>query len=465
MDEKLIAPRGTELFCANIVNTTFEQLSEDNIRIFRDRLLDMTGCLFGGALVVEDAFLEKRLKDWGGKPEAPLFASDGRLPLPNAVMLNCIKARANDFGNMMFMAFGEVMPSHMGETLIPMGLTLADVFGVSGREFMTANIAAEDFAGRVLYALPNRWPTDMTLVSSAAAALAGRYYGLDPMEMKAALSYGATNATDPANAYYDYSQEFKYHNGASASMGIMAAELAKGGWRGLEDPYFGHWGLISKMCADTGGIPALYEKAFDGLGKTYITESAFKRGPGGIPTTSAAFAGAKVREAIIEKYGTFQPEKIRQVHVYAPGAMARNYYDNPFKLRNQINALFSYQFAACCALLNGRVSVERVQTAAIQSDPWLVMLAEGSTMDVNAAGGRPMMKVSVDMTDGSTLAAEEDFFVMAKYPDRETLLAKFRDQFNAFGRLPKANGEKIIELAGKIDELADMREFTEVLCL
>ena len=219
------------------------------------------------------------------------------------------------------------------------------------------------------------------------------------------------------------------------------------------------------MCPDTGGVPALYEKAFEGLGETYITESAFKRGPGGIPTTAAAFAGAKVREAIIEKYGSFQPEKIRQVHVYAPESMSRNYYDNPFKLRNQVNALFSYQFAACCALLNGKVSVKLVQTAAINDDPWLVPLTEGSTMDVYSTGGRPMMKVSVEMTDGSTLAAEEDFFVMAKYPDRETLLAKFRDQFNAFGRLPKANGEKIIELAAKIDEVADMREFTEVLCL
>ena len=73
MNEKLISPLGTELFCENIVNTTYEQLSEENIRIFRDRLLDLTGCLFGGALVAEDAFLEKRLKDWGGKPEASLF--------------------------------------------------------------------------------------------------------------------------------------------------------------------------------------------------------------------------------------------------------------------------------------------------------------------------------------------------------------------------------------------------------
>ena len=47
----------------------------------------------------------------------------------------------------------------------------------------------------------------------------------------------------------------------------------------------------------------------------------------------------------------------------------------------------------------------------------------------------------------------------------EFLLKKFWDQFNAFGKLPRANGEKIIELAGRIETLSDMREFTELLTL
>ena len=463
MIEKLKSPSGTELLCKNIVNTEFSMLSEENIRIFKDRLIDMAGCIFGGALVDEDQFLEQHYKEWGGKAEAPLFASAGRLPLPAAVMLNCVKARANDFGSMLFRAFGEAMPSHFGETLIPMGLTLADVFGTSGQQLVAGIIAAEDFSVRVLYTLPVRWPADMLLISSAAAALAGKMYGLDAEQMKTALSFATTNATDPGNAYFDYSQEFKLHNGVSAQTGIMAAEYAKAGWRGLEDPYFGRGGLVAKTF-DTGVIPPLYEKSFEGLGQVYYTECGFKLSPGGIPTAAAVACGRKLRNAIIEARGSVNSEDITRIHVYGAKNIYHGYYSEPFSRRDQINALFSYRFSACSALLYGNVSVRHVQTTAIQADNELLRLAENAEMSIYepVSGGRKM-KVSAEFKDGRILEAEEDFMILEKYPSNEDLLAKFWDQFTSFGKLPRRNGEKIIELAERVDEIKDMREFTELL--
>ena len=456
-------PKGTEQLCRNIVETTFDRLSEENIKVFKDRLLDMTGCIFGGAVVAEDKFLENRYKTWGGKPDAPLFASEGRLPLPAAALLNCLKARANDFGSMLVVAFGEAIPSHMGETLIPLGLTLADVFGVDGKQFITNNIVAEDFAARVLYSLPERWPTDMLLVSSAAAALAGRYYGLDAERMKAALSFAATNATDPGNSYFDYSHEFRLHNGVSAQTGVMAAEYATGGWRGLDDPYFGNWGLVTKNVKGSDE-PPLYKKCFEDLGRTYFTERGFKLGPGGIPTTAAAFCGVRLREKLIEEYGALVPEDIVSVRVYGSKNIYHGYYSNPFRLRDQVNALFSYRFSACCALLHGKVTVGAVQTSAINADSELVRLAEGATMDMyEPASGGKKMKVSAVMKDGRTIEAEEDFMVMEKYPSKQELLDKFWDQFNTFGKLPRGTGEKLVELVNKIDEVEDMREYTQLI--
>lgn len=465
MNEKLNSPGGIDLLCENIVNTKFEDLSEDNIRILKDRLLDMTGCMFGGAIVNENEFLEKRYEEWGGKPEAKVFASEkgSRLPLPNAAMLNAIRARANDYGSMLFKVFGDAMPSHMGETLLPMGLTLADHFGTSGKDFITNDIAGEDFAGRLLYSLPVRFPVDMLLVSSAAAAVAGRYYGLNAERMKAALSFAATNATDPANSYYDYSEEVYIHNGVSAQTGIMCAEYAKGGFRGLEDPYYGNDGLIAKRVAD-GNYPDLYEKVFEDLGKTYFTEVAFKISPGGIPMTAAAFAGRKINAMLKEAYGSVDPSAIRAVHFYAAKGIYHRYYANPFTLRNHLNALFAYRFAAVCCALKGQVSVADIQTEAIRKDEELVRLAEEATLDVFDQGDQPpTVRVSAEMKDGKTFEAEENFFIMERYPEKEELVAKFMDQFRSYGKLPASHAEKIIELSGRIEELSDMREFTELL--
>ena len=468
-EARLGPPKATDLLCANLVRTGYDDLSEENIRILKDRLLDMTGCIFGGAIVPEDRFLTEKLVEWGGKEEAPIFARSEKLPIPSAVMANCITARANDYGNMFFRIKNDRIASHCGETLIPMGLTLAAAQKTTGKQFIANNIAAEDLTARVLYTLPVRWPTDMLMVSSAAAALGSRYYGLDEEQTKAALSYGALNSTNPGNSYYDYSQDFKYHNGACAQAGIMACEMAKGGWRGLEDPFYGHWGLISMQLPKNDGsiLPDLYDAAFDDVGKVYYTEESFKRGPGGIPTSSAANCGKAIRRKIEEHYGKFEPADIKQFHMYRSTSVPHNYYSNPFKLRNHMNALFSFQFAACCAMLNGNVSVAYVQTPAILEDPYLVPLTENSTMDTfEAPDGAKLMKMVVEMNDGNVFEDVEDYASsMHDYPTKEFLEAKFWDQFDAFGKLPKSTGEKIIELAGKIETLEDMREYTELLVL
>ena len=464
---QLTPPNGTELLCKNLLETGFSDLSEENVEIFRDRLLDMTGCIFGGAIVKEDAFLIDLVTRWGGVAEAPVFAHAARIPAVNAVAVNSILARANDFGNMVSFIHGERIASHFGESLIPMNLTFADIYKTSGEEFITRNVAAEDAMIRVLYTLPDRWPVDMHLGSSIAAALAARIYGLTPEQTKAALSFAATNNSDPGNAYFDYSQEFKLHNGESARVGVLACELAKNGWRGLEDPFFGHWGLITNHLKDGRVLPALYEKAFEGLGKVYFTESSFKRSPGGIPTTAAGNLGKELRAKIIEKYGRLDPAQIRRVHVFRSSSMRDNYYAQPFTLRNHTNALFCYRFSVCCCLLKGACTVRDVQTDTILSDPQLISLAENATMDVyDCAPGSQMMKAVVDMADGSSITCETDYIgSMYAYPSKEFLREKFLDQFRAFGRLPENVGQKIIELAGRVEQLDDMREFTELLVL
>lgn len=465
--EEIRPPHGTDLLCRNLVETTFDKLSEENVRIFKDRLLDITGCIFGGAVVQEDRFFYDTLQRWGGLPEAPIFAARGKLPLINAVMHNCLHARANDFGAMLYVVMGDSMASHFGETLIPMGLTLADMNSTSGQDFITNNIAAEDTIGRILYSMPMRWPTDMQLVSSAAAALASRYYKLDAVKAKVALSYAATNCTDPGNSYYDYSQEFKYHNAESARMGIMAAELAKGGWQGLEDPYYGHWGLISKQLGKEDDVPALYAKSFEDLSKVYFTEQRFKRFPGGIPTTASARCGQMLHEQLVSAYGKVDPDQIKQVRVLPSKYLGKNYYNNPFTLRNHTNALFSYQFSACCALLNGTINVEMVQTDAILKNPALIRIAENSTIgEFDEGPENRMIKTVVEMKDGKVFEASADFISsMFEYPSQEIIRGKFWSQFNAFGKLPRSVGEKIIETAGKIETVSDMREYTQLLTL
>ncbi|HEX2964634.1 MAG TPA: MmgE/PrpD family protein [Syntrophorhabdaceae bacterium] len=463
--EHLVQPDTTSLMCTNVVKTTFADLSEWNVRCFKDRLLDMTGCIFGGAIVPDNDVIIELIKRWGGSPEAPVFCHGFRAPANNASMINCITARSNDFGSMFLKVHGERMASHMGETLIPLGLTLADMNGTDGESFITNNVVAEDFAGRLLYTFPVRWPADMELVSSAATVMASRYYNFNSSQLKAALSYAATNSTDPANSYYDYSQEFKYHNGESARCAIMACELAKGGWRGLEDPFFGHWGLVVKRT--NGEMPPLSEYATKELGKLYFMEESFKRFPGGIPNTPAALAAIEVRKKM---GGSIRVAEIRSVDVFRSENTAYNYYSQPFTNPTQLNALFCFQFQVCCALYHGTVNVEHVQTEAIRNNPELLSLIARSKMGIYGSDdGTPVtkgMRVRVTTEAGDVFEhTQEAGEAMHTYPDSEFLIRKFTDQFEAFGKLPKNRCEKIVNLAFNIENVKDMREYTELLVL
>lgn len=459
---ELASPKLIDKLCENLVETRFENLSEWNVKCFKDRLLDMTGCIFGGAVVKDNSVLTDLTKRWGGAEEAAVFLNGFRAPVANAALINCVLARSNDFGSITLKVLGERVTAHLGETLIPLGLTLADMNTSSGREFIVNSVAAEDFAGRVLYTFVKRFPFDMLIVSSAAAAEASKYYKLDAEKTKAALSFAATNCTDPANTYYDYSHEFKYHNGESARCGIMACELAKGGWKGLEDPYFGHWGLAVK---DTNGeMPPKYENAVKDLGKTYFMEETFKPFPGGMQNTVAVLASIKVRSMFIDRY---KLSDIQRVEVERSEISDYNYYSAPFKNPTQINALFCYQFQACCALKYGTVKIEHLQTDAILADDELRELVSKSTMGVYEfeadAERKTGMLVRVTMKDGTAFEYKEPTSSILNYPSQDSIVDKFMDQFNAFGRFNKSRAEKIIELALNIEKLSDMREYTTLL--
>ena len=108
--------------------------------------------------------------------------------------------------------------------------------------------------------------------------------------------------------------------------------------------------------------------------------------------------------------------------------------------------------------------VSSVQTSAIRANEQLVRLAEEAELDLyDPENGQPLVKVVVEMKDGRSFEAEEHFMIMEDYPSREVIIAKFMDQFDAYGKLPASHVDKIIDMASRIEEIGDMREFTELL--
>ncbi len=107
----------------------------------------------------------------------------------------------------------------------------------------------------------------------------------------------------------------------------------------------------------------------------YFTEGGFQSGPAVFPTT-AAVSAAETAE-LKESYGEVNGADIRQLHVWFKN-IYHGYYSIRF-VRDQINALFSYRFTACCAT-DGSVGVDVIQTAAIRADE--IWSGWPATMDI-----------------------------------------------------------------------------------
>ncbi len=110
--------------------------------------MDVTGCMFGGAIVAEDAFSNSVTAEVGVSVRLHC------LPLTVVCLWwrqsYLFESPSRDFGSMLF-RFRRRRSVSVSETAIPLSLTLGDTFGVSGKQLITYDVAAEVFGATALF--------------------------------------------------------------------------------------------------------------------------------------------------------------------------------------------------------------------------------------------------------------------------------------------------------------------------
>ena len=87
----------SEALSEGALKVQFDDLSEKNINICKDKLLDNIGNLAGGALAFGNREVKRVIESYGENPEAPIFLLGGKASLGNAAMVNAMASRSNDF--------------------------------------------------------------------------------------------------------------------------------------------------------------------------------------------------------------------------------------------------------------------------------------------------------------------------------------------------------------------------------
>ena len=151
--KNMVAKRtAIEELAANVLETRFNNFDQATVENAINRLIDVVGCLIGGANAAGNLELVNLIKTWEGKEEASIFVHGSKVPAHNSAMVNCIMARSFDFEALSSFIEGQSIPSHVSGTTIMTALTLADMKGVDGKELITAFLVGDDIAARLLAA-------------------------------------------------------------------------------------------------------------------------------------------------------------------------------------------------------------------------------------------------------------------------------------------------------------------------
>jgi len=459
-DQKNVA----EVLSEGALKVCFDDLSETNIRIAKDKLLDNIGNLAGGALAFGNREVAKVLSSYEESQEAPIFMLGGKASLGNAAMVNAMSSRSNDFEPMFMNLDGVRRASKESATLINSVLTASAVYGFSGKDYLTHEIVGEDLSVRIIAAggpwdFNVGWDSSFTMPIYGVCAQFARMRGLNALQLRDAWGMAMGMVGGTMSHIYDYATSAKLGAGYNIRNADFATRLAKENFSSLNNIFEGPRNIYRQYRGmENACDPDFLTKDY---GKKFYMEESIKLYPVGTPATIVAFAGT-------ELHGVCDTSEIVDIELATPVGDYEMYYWPPYEPGRDplTHAQFSYQYALCAPLLKGPFSV-KLYSEEVLTDPELLRLTSITRL-VHAEDlpkNPRTIRVTLTKKDGTKFTATKDSndFDMHNYPTREQLLNKYWDQVDAYNLISRAKAEKAIELVDHLEDLEDMRELTDLL--
>ena len=385
----------------------------------------------------------------GGAPESALIGSKARVGAASAVLANATLAHGLDFDDTR-----EDAIVHTGCVAVTTALASGEAGLATGRAALEAMIAGVEVMCRIGLAVPGRFharhyhPTALT-GSFAAAAVAGRLYGLDEDQLVHAFGICGSQASGIIEYLADGSWTKRLHPGWAAHAGVTAALLARAGFTGPETVFEGEHGFYAAFAG--GHDAARLEALLGSLGSTWeLSALTFKPYPCGSIAHPYMDCALRLRE----RHG-LRPEQIAEVRCRtAEGPIPRLWEPLAAKHqpRNGYAAKFSLPYLLASILVNGRATLADFTDEAVQ-DATRRSVAAKVYYDVDPTIDYPrhfIGHVAVRLHDGRVLEERQDHprggpdFPM----NDEELIAKFHG--NASTAIGEAQASRVVGLVGAL---------------
>jgi 2-methylcitrate dehydratase PrpD len=385
----------------HVCRTSFTDLPSEAVIATKRDILDTLGAMLGGSVAPGIAELTGLVKHWGGREESSLILLGGKVPAPQAALVNATMGHALDFDD----TFDRAGNIHPGTSTLAASLAVAEMQGgASGRNLLLAVTLGLDVAGRLALAatVDRGWHRTAAFGIFGAAAAAGKLLRLNVEQMINAFGIAYSQAAGSRQCILDGALTKRFQAGQAASGAMLATLLARDGFTGARQVFAGRFGFFPMYQPDGYDLDAITE----GLGESFRgVELSFKPYPSGRPNhamldaaleiahrldLASADAGAGIAEVVI----TVNPQTYQDQ--FSPEAGKRR----PSQV---VEAQFSIPFLVAAALVRGRVGIGEVAGV---GDPQVLALSDRIQGAVRADAAPNWAQITVRRADGRSASLE-----------------------------------------------------------
>ena len=377
---------------AEYVNSVkLDAVPQRDIDVAKLAILDQIGVALAG--IGEDPGVKvQAMVDRCTASEATVLGTPRRTATWLAALANGTLGHTLDFDDCS--SFG-----HPSVVLVPAMLATGETQDRSGRELLEAYIAGYEVGEALSRIVPRRPDQFHGLHSTAifgsltSATVSGRLLGLDDSRQRHAWGIAASQSGGITGNFGTHTKPL--HGGIASQAGVMAAELALGGFESNPDALDAPLGYIYSVVAagNMEGVDA--NKAVAGLGQWHIADTwRLKKYPCGYIAQGAIDAALKFRAD-----SGLRLEDLTSVEIRVP------HLQPYFRVRpaGEFSGKFGYEYPVASAILDGEVIKKTFSDTAFRRPELQRHLAKFKTLEDPASKDKGPLGVLVIETKGQRI--------------------------------------------------------------
>ena len=257
----------TETIARWVVNTGYEDIPPDAIRVANESCFDLLGVILAGSVQPVGQIIQKYVADQRAAPEATVLSGGGQSTLANAALANGTMGHALDYDD--FGGFG-----HPTVAIFPALLAIGEHSGATGRDLLEAYVIGCEVGLALQHAtkykqMDKGFHATAVIGRLACAAACAKLMRLDEAQTITALGIAGSMASGLIHNFGTMTKPL--HAGLTGRDGITAAQLAQAGLTAGDQVVEHPFGFAATVLGT--GIYDLDEMAAN-LGRPFRTQDA-----------------------------------------------------------------------------------------------------------------------------------------------------------------------------------------------